>query len=1534
MARVTTLIALLASLLWKRVRNQQSTAKEEYFLNKNFLLNIDLFEKFSGNNLEFTIETEPEAKRAEISSKITDKISQDLEIADILFTKTIYPYLMVVAKMDNKTSKAITYMFNTEKKIYEETGQSFEIKKEPYTDTVVYSLETISINMMFYVDVQFCWTEKVRLDEVYHCHDGLYYGDIRTISDVSFKGIDEQRPELQKPRTRTLSQKSISAFSSLIFRDIVTPDERTTLTIQAIDIDELDGMEQLEYRMVREFDNKQFLTNIIVYGEDLIIGFLNKIVRIKLDKDLNVVGMNEIGLKISTGIALQVNQHLDLFSMNGNDVIDIIRWDQIGQPLRLLPLNFTEIEGEKVDILGIHTSYQFTIFRTETNLIVRRFNDDEDYTRISLPEDYSSSKFLSNFNPDNTLLFAMKNKDAESFNFNIYNFSLTAIASIVVEEDTIVTLTAIEKDGKRSDEVYTDKFKIVVLEDNVKFFNKVDSNTEKMYLDESLTSEFLYIRSIPKDWFIGNNLDLESNCTSDNVDGVIQNKIYSVQKLENKKFNLRKVNKSANNIFYYEFYSMPLEDGSYSMVIQIELIIYFQRCIVSNENKLKCRTWYKIEETQMILQGILIKDRVFVYKVAQGYKVFEFDQGYLVDSFNVEELKNERSTCVYQILQKQDYIFCEDYEHRIFYIYSLTGGFKKILKMEDIYANQIRVSQRHHNYVFLNSDEIIEVRSIRTKQKVAEIRSEITGQLDNKFKICGDVLLALSTALNRYEEWNILDIKNIVKIKEVDLSAMGYILQKDTKLGYHFGCKKEYPLVVKHGDKVKAIIIRLGEIKSNSIKSVFEIGETNYYANYFIEALDLTNQERPRIVWSHLDTSNEVENVYGHEVSVFQDNQLVIDLREIQRAENVTESNLTCNLRINYDDNKQKHDITFSLKVKHYPIAVVVNEPDAGENVSEFNETLKIDLFEPVQNVRLTEHFKGEVLNFNINSTENDYERTILRYSLINNYEGLSKIMRCSRQETVVKDIYISRSGSIYALTEQAMFKIKNGTTYSVQNFMYLSSGGRDDYNCKRILLNEAKNIVISLCKKADIPYLVVSNWNSMKPSNALSKQVDFVDIKFIKFAYIRDFVVYLLGQDSSQKNELTRTSFLKYDLRQLDEQIGIDLVKTIDYEIPDYLELSDMVIFTYPDTNQKASIFVGVSGDLSTVNSARLIAMMEDEETGTVKTLFNQTFNFILNKHEEKDYSPTFSSIRNLKCTVDGTDVPQDMLLKFICVVIQIRNFHYEFEFLMNKQHFLHANLKAGYIAYGDFNSPGPMAIHSRYIVIASTEQNWIPNEGLGSNRVDLPKTYALIYERNSTSFTNTIVNGIPLSAQDPENVILKLVTLRGRDFVILSGSSYYSMVAVELKFDNSIKIYKDITTDNLTISAVNHYNMAKVHLILEDDTLKYFLIIIAVVVVVILCGVGILVCCRKGKDKSKTTFDGFDAMQFVDVTELEGDAIFDEDPEKMIRMSEEVMMKNEGSRAEFLSRALSNRVSSDSVIKEVLDGINEGGGENGSDE
>jgi hypothetical protein len=138
---------------------------------------------------------------------------------------------------------------------------------------------------------------------------------------------------------------------------------------------------------------------------------------------------------------------------------------------------------------------------------------------------------------------------------------------------------------------------------------------ESGYLDESLSSEYMFVRSIPQKWFIGNQIKLSSTCTIQNTETNInltnkitkqrnlleQNKevdpiVLADESLYPKQFNLITKDKSANNVFYYEVYSQPGIDGSYSQMMQIEQSIYFNKCLVSLQNKLKCRTWLRINE--------------------------------------------------------------------------------------------------------------------------------------------------------------------------------------------------------------------------------------------------------------------------------------------------------------------------------------------------------------------------------------------------------------------------------------------------------------------------------------------------------------------------------------------------------------------------------------------------------------------------------------------------------------------------------------------------------------------------------------------------------------------------------------------------------------------------------------------------------------------------------------------------------------------------------------------------------------------------
>lgn len=105
--------------------------------------------------------------------------------------------------------------------------------------------------------------------------------------------------------------------------------------------------------------------------------------------------------------------------------------------------------------------------------------------------------------------------------------------------------------------------------------------------------------------------------------------------------------------------------------MQIELDIYFNKCLVSLQNKLKCKTWLKVHETEMILAGRLVRDTYFIYRTESGIKVLQMDPvaGILIKSH--DNLVPGRATFTYQVLQMQDFLFCSDFENRRIHIFSL-----------------------------------------------------------------------------------------------------------------------------------------------------------------------------------------------------------------------------------------------------------------------------------------------------------------------------------------------------------------------------------------------------------------------------------------------------------------------------------------------------------------------------------------------------------------------------------------------------------------------------------------------------------------------------------------------------------------------------------------------------------------------------------------------------------------------------------------------------------------------------------------------
>lgn len=528
------------------------------------------------------------------------------------------------------------------------------------------------------------------------------------------------------------------------------------------------------------------------------------------------------------------------------------------------------------------------------------------------------------------------------------------------------------------------------------------------------------------------------------------------------------------------------------------------------------------------------------------------------------------------------------------------------------------------------------------------------------------------------------------------------------------------------------------------------------------------------IVWTILDTSIPTEGEFGIEMINFSNYQLVADFTQLRNSQDApSQTVLNCALVATSNDQTEKVEIPYKVKVQNQPIILGFNNQtnetsnsslssrlvfdNYGEDsipISQKNSTLKLDFFHPYKSIQNYEsEFKGEALTYTIGIDDEDIlNNTIQIQTRFQNYVNLSKILRCSRSETVVKDTYISKTGSIYILTSQNIFKIKNGTTYSVQNYMQIGSqsganGGSETVNCHKILLNEAKNVIISLCDKSKIPYIILSNWNSMKPSNAFEKQVSFHDIDLIQYSFIEDFNIFLFGKPQKQGIQ-TKTQVIRYEL-VLSGSLNIQFKERYRFDLHQIISKIDHIIFTEKvnGKKEKSSYFVALSGDLSNSISAILTIYKDEQVNGSysLTELKSMTFSKLLGMGSlaiEK-----FSGISNLKCISETAaennfEFPSDLANKsnedylyFSCVVTQNRNYHFELNFKIEQEDPTNILYKSdkGYIGYGDFITRDALDIHKDYFAVLITRTRWRPPKSQENDEAfsSLPNSYMIVYER-----------------------------------------------------------------------------------------------------------------------------------------------------------------------------------------------------------
>lgn len=92
--------------------------------------------------------------------------------------------------------------------------------------------------------------------------------------------------------------------------------------------------------------------------------------------------------------------------------------------------------------------------------------------------------------------------------------------------------------------------------------------------------------------------------------------------------------------------------------------------------------------------------------------------------------------------------------------------------------------------------------------------------------------------------------------------------------------------------------------------------------------------------------------------------------------------------------------------------------------------------------------------------------------------------------------------------------------------------------------------------------------------------------------------------------------------------------------------------------------------------------------------------------------------------------------------------------------------------------------------------------------------------------------------------------------------------MVAIELFGESEIQIYKDASTKELKIKAINHFSTGELTDKITDNTLKLFLLIVGsiIFIAVVIAFVMKIIAKFSKKDKKHTTFDAIDGAMIQD--------------------------------------------------------------------
>lgn len=1496
---------------------------------------MDLLDYFTGDALSFTNQTVNGTQSA-VSSQVMSAMSSPIDFINpnvplVAFKMVNNSALLLTKGTSTDTSNYWLFLYSQPLDILNPTQNSslitqnksypiIQMMNNMVINSTIYSIEVVPSTGNYYILMQQIISSPVgtRVGMPPLVFDVIIQGSIVNFTSpevVYNRSSSDQTYATNPPLNRTLILPTISLLSGAMFQVEIraignpsNPSINKLLTLSYLPWVNLANI-SIDFTQVYnsgastlgvDFVSAQF------YGHDLFIFASTLIFRAELGVDnFKIQKTKTFPVQNLTSGDIQVTEeHLDVYYTSGSNTtlyyeVRKLRWDLFDNVFALDSMFYTKTFKIKNVVINGRMIAMYAapvLFGLPAVMIARGQNSNI----FALLRYKGTGYFQSAMSIDGLSIALL-----ETSQIAIYRLRSSAYLTVPKPKNDVITLSShpfANPGSAVSVQITTELWP-----EGARVLNVENSNTESTFLSETVSSEFVLNKNVPAAWFMGNFLQLSVNC--DKLPDQAVN-ISSYRVLTPKKMNINSRGLNSRNIFYYEIYSVRVNEA-YILVFQLELNIYVQSCLLSQQNGFLCRTIKKVSnEPDMIIEGTIIKGKYFMYLTNRGYFLIN-----LMDPKDNKSLLMESlGTCKQLDYMGYNMIVCSNFAQKSLLIQILRpdGVINKLYSKANLYSTQIDFPAGSQ-FLFLLNEYTIDVISIRTSNLVSYINSTVTQRSDKVFKICGNYLIVYSVVMNSFEQYDVSDVFNIVQLqKAINLGNYSLRLIPSVTTKFEKNCGPNWPLMVTDGNSVYTLFVNIGAPAVDILESLYYVGGYHYLANFFVSGMNyLDSSNRPRTFWSILDTSNaDTAAYFGQEIEIFKDFFMQIDMTKAQAAEGQKSLNVSCNLTLSSFQNMSnwlpETKIPFTLETNVLTASVGI----AGTSSSFQDSVFELAVFDSITKMNISAPFTGQPITYYFNSDDRDYQTNIVMKEKVLKDENFSTLIKTARESTQILDFSVSRRNSFYILTNEAVYKIKNATDYYVQNYMLFTNADLDGgkISCRNILLNEETNLMVNLCSQAQVPIFYLSNWNSLKPGIVYTKQVEkFPDIDKIRMTYNNGNDIYLFSK-TQIINLAMSTMYQKYRLEITPNEQATAVIVLVNNQTTslatEFLFITEFLNTSiYSPQIQNDVYFITLVGSNKFVTDTYIVIYRDDQFSHNLENVFNISLQQILGPQ----FSGFFSSIINMDCK-SLNDPSKGNYIG--CGMIQERNLHYVVQLNMTYdkktgQTSVTAFLRNLMMGYANQEPKGPMAFNEDFFVIVSNRDSGTANTS--SSTFNLMKTYLIIYDitdvytpggglDSELSRLTKPSYGIPLGIKKEFATLYKptILDINGITYLFLVSNNYYSFQTFRLQKTNLIEVSKNLVSSNIELVGLNHYSQSTIRYKVYDKFLRIIIWVASIVGVLIL--LAFVYTIFKGKKKQKSTTFGNNLDTIARVQQEQEDGEDEDDLSRIDRVTGEHIPSNLG--------------------------------------